>query len=179
MIWIRIHVTFVIRTYLLLPMLYVIHVLNVILSFVFIVMPRKTQRTLRTDKYPSSTCEYCFHSDSLIHFLINYEKIKAFWESWATLWLNITGYNIVNNEFPIECLLFGFPGNSSNARFIIFCTLYAKYFIYTHKIKGNNNFKFLGYLTYLKHVLMIEENICITKHQEISFVPLNIVLDSL
>ncbi len=36
---------------------------------------------------------------------------------------------------------------------INFCTLYAKYFIYTNQIKGNNNFEFLGYLTYLKYVL--------------------------
>ncbi len=75
--------------------------------------------------------------------------------------------------------LITYPGNSSNARLVNFCTLYAKYFIYTHKIKGNNNFEFLGYLTSLKHVLMIEEKICITKHQEKSFAPLNIVLDSL
>ncbi len=64
----------------------------------------------------------------------------------------------------MECLLFGFPGNCSNARLINFCTLYAKYFIYKHKIKGNNNSEFLGYLT---------------KHQEKSFAPLNIVRDSL
>ncbi len=92
-------------------------------------------------------------------FFINCEKTKAFWESWATWWLNLTGYNIEDNKFLTECLLFGFPGNSSNARLINFCTLYAKYFIYTHKIKGNNNFEFLGYLTYVKHVLMIEERI--------------------
>ncbi len=52
----------------------------------------------------------------------------------------LTVYNIEDNEFLIECLLFGFPGNSSNTRLINFCTLYANYFIYTHKIKGNNNF---------------------------------------
>ncbi len=48
-----------------------------------------------------------------------------------------------------------------------------------HKIKGNNNIEFLGYLTYLKHILMIEERICITKHQDKSFAALNIVRDSL
>ncbi len=95
----------------------------------------------------------------------------AFWDSWATWWLNLTGYNIVDNEFLIECLLSGFPVNSSNEL--------LQYFIDTHKIKGNTNFEFLGYLTYLKHVLIIEERICITKHQENSFAPLNIVIDSL
>ncbi len=54
-------------------------------------------------------------------------------------------------------------GNSSNARLINFCTLYAKYFIYTHKIKGNNNFEFLRYLTYLKHVLKKESALQNTK----------------
>ncbi len=66
-------------------------------------------------------------------------------------------------------MLFGFPGDSNNARLIHICTLYAKYVIYTHKIKSNNNFEFLDCLTYLKHVLMIEENICITERQEKSF----------
>ncbi len=73
---------------------------------------------------PSSTCEYRFHSDSLIYFLINCEKTKAFWDSWVTWWLNLTGCNIEDNEFLIECLLFGFPSNSSNARLINFITLY-------------------------------------------------------
>ncbi len=112
-------------------------------------------------------------------FFINCEKTKAFWDSWTTWWLNLTGYNILDNEFLIECLLFGFPGNSNIARLINFCTLSANYFIYTHKIKGNNIFEFVGYLTYLKRVVMIEERIFITKHQEKSFAPLNIVLDSL
>ncbi len=68
-------------------------------------------------------------------------------------------------------MLFGFPGNSNNARLINVCFLYAKYLIYAHKIKGNNNFEFLGNLTYLKYVLMIEERMCIAKHQEKSFAP--------
>ncbi len=46
----------------------------------------------------------------------------------------------------IECLLFGFTGNSSYPRLINFCTFYAKYFIDTHKIKDNNSFECLGYL---------------------------------
>ncbi len=107
---------------------------------------------------------------------INCEKTKDFWNSWTTWSLNLTGYNILDNEFLVECLLFGFPGNSNNARLIKFCTLYAKYFIYTDKIKGNNNFEFLCYIIYQKHVLMIETRICITKHQQKSFPPLNIVL---
>ncbi len=116
------------------------------------------ERLFKFTVKPSSTYELCIDSDSLIHFLfINCEKIKGFWDSWAIWWLNLTGYNILDDEFLIECLLFGFPGNSNNARIINFCTLYIKYFIYTHIIKGNNNFEFLGYLTYLKHVLMIEE----------------------
>ncbi len=66
------------------------------------------------------------------------------------------------------------PENSNNTRLINICTFYANYFIDTHKIKGNNNFEFFGYLTYLKYVLMIEERICITKHQEKSIFTLTV-----
>ncbi len=103
---------------------------------------------------------------SQIYFFINCEKNTAFWDFWAIWWLNLTGYNILDDEFLIEYLLPGFPGNSNNARLINFYTIYAKYVIYTHIIKGNNNFELCGYVSYLKHVLVIEERICITKHPD-------------
>ncbi len=84
---------------------------------------------------PSSICEYCTDSDSLTHFFINCEMTRAFWDSGAAWWLNRTGYNILVEEFLIKCLVFGFPGNNNNAKMINFCTLYAKYFIYNHKMK--------------------------------------------
>ncbi len=54
--------------------------------------------------------------------------------------------------------MFGFPGNTNNAKLINFCTLYAKYFIYNHTMKGNNNnFEFLGYMIYIKISLYLKK----------------------
>ncbi len=61
-----------------------------------------------------------------------------------------------------ECLIFGFPGNSNNAERIKFCNIYAKYYIYIHKINGNNNFDLLGFLSYFKTVLLIDTKRCHT-----------------
>ncbi len=51
---------------------------------------------------------------------------------------------ILVDEFLIECLVFGFPRNTNNAKMINIYTFYAKYFIYNHKMKGNNNLNSLA-----------------------------------
>ncbi len=47
-------------------------------------------------------------------------------------WIVLTGFNIMDEEFLTECFILGFPGNSKNGKPIIFCTLYAKFFIYLY-----------------------------------------------
>ncbi len=42
----------------------------------------------------------------------------------------------------------------------------AKYFIYKNKMNGIENIGFLGYLSYLKQILTMEESICLERHQE-------------
>ncbi len=59
----------------------------------------------------------------LLLLLLFYEPLKI-------------SYNILDDEFLIECLLFGFPGNSNKARLINICTQHAKYVIYALQNKG-------------------------------------------
>ncbi len=47
-------------------------------------------------------------------------------------------------------ILFGIPGNSNDILTLNFCILYAKYYIYIHKLCNFNIIDFLNVLTYLK-----------------------------
>ncbi len=55
---------------------------------------------------------------------------------------------------------------SQNNNLINYCILYATYFIYKNKMNGMDNICFLGYLSYFKKILNIEESICLSRHQE-------------
>ncbi len=57
---------------------------------------------------------------------------------------------------------FGFPGNSNDIITLNFCILYAKYYIYIHKLSNSNKINFLNFLTYLKQKINIEKQICST-----------------
>ncbi len=46
-------------------------------------------------------------------------------------------------------------------------------------MNGIENIGFLGYLTYLKRILTMEESICLARHQEKSFNFLKPILDNL
>ncbi len=46
-------------------------------------------------------------------------------------------------------------------------------------MNGIENIAFLGYQSYLKQILTMEESICITRHQEKSFNFLKPILDNL
>ncbi len=77
----------------------------------------------------------------------------------------ITGFNLGEEQYIYEPILFGFPGDSNNTIVTNYCILYAKQYMYLEKLKDKNkctsfNVEFLEYLSHLKHVLKIEENIC-------------------
>ncbi len=46
-------------------------------------------------------------------------------------------------------------------------------------MNGIENIRFLGYLSYLKHILTMEESICLARHQEKSFTFIKPILDNL
>ncbi len=69
---------------------------------------------------------------------------------WASWWMNLTDFDISEDDTTFECILFGFPGQINNSILINYCILYAKFYIYTQTINNNNNMEFLCYLPVLK-----------------------------
>ncbi len=75
-----------------------------------------------------------------------------------------------NNKNAVIC--FGYLGNDHPI-------LYAKYFIYVENKTIIFNIDFLGYLSYLKNVLRIENGICWKRNQIHKFEKFNIIYDNL
>ncbi len=80
----------------------------------------------------------------------------------------MTGFNIKEESYIHESILFGFPGSSDDAIALNYCMLYAKHYIYLEKLKEENkkrefNVDFLGYLCYLKYILNMEKVFVIGK----------------
>ncbi len=80
-----------------------------------------------------STCSYCNEIDTITHFLIDCISNKYFWKSWARWWYSITGFNLGEEQYTYESILFGFPGDSDNTIVTNYCILYAKLYIYICK----------------------------------------------
>ncbi len=73
------------------------------------------------------------------------QKYKYVWKGW---WHSITGFNVREEDYIYEYILFGLPGKSDKTIVANYCILYAKQYIYLEKLKNKNtNFKveFLGY----------------------------------
>ncbi len=98
---------------------------------------------------------------------------------------NTVGYFKLEREVHIhESILFGFPGTSDGVIVINYCLLYAKYHIYLEKLKDKNkkpvfNVDFLGYLSYLKGILKIEQNIRLKRNQIVKFEKFYIIFENL
>ncbi len=63
----------------------------------------------------NNICSYCNNNDTITHFLIDCTSNKIFWKIWARWWISITDFNIGEENNIHKTILFGFPGNSSNA----------------------------------------------------------------
>ncbi len=50
----------------------------------------------------------------------------------------MTGFNIREESYIHESILFGFPGSNDDAIAINYCILYAKHYIYLEKLKEEN-----------------------------------------
>ncbi len=130
-----------------------------------------------------STCSYYNEIDTITHFLIDCISDKYFWKSWARWWYSITYFNLGEEQYIYESILFGFPGDSDNTIVTNYCILYDKQYIYLEKLKDKNkctsfNVDFLGYLSHLKHVLKIEENICSKNNEKLKFDKFNIIYEN-
>ncbi len=105
-------------------------------------------------------------------------------ESWAIWWEAMTGFNMREESYIHESILFGFPVSSDDVIVINYCMVYAKYYIYLKNLKEETkkrefNVEFHGYLCYLKYILKIEKNICNRKNQITKFDKFNAKLENL
>ncbi len=80
----------------------------------------------------SETCFYCNQIDNIPHFFINCEQTKAFWKTWGLWWKRLTNFKIRQQYDIIECILFGFPGNTNNIIIINYCIISAN-ILFTRK----------------------------------------------
>ncbi len=63
------------------------------------------------------------------------------------VWHSITGFNLREEDYIYEYILFGFPRKSDNTIVANCCILHAKQYIYLEKLKNKNtnfNVDFLG-----------------------------------
>ncbi len=128
------------------------------------------------------TCYYCNEIDTITHFLIECKSNKYFWKGWSRWWHFITGFNLREEDYIHEYILFGFPRKSDNTIVADYCILYAKQYINLEKLKNKNtnfNVDFLGYLSHLKYILKMEESICIKNNQKLKFDMLIIIYENL
>ncbi len=132
----------------------------------------------------SNTCSFCNDKDTISHFPIDCNSNKWFGKSWAKWWEAMTSFNIREESYIHESILFEFPGSSDDAISINYCMLYAKYYIYFKKLKEENkkrefNVDFLGYLCYLEYILKIEKSISNRKNQIAKFDKFNTIFENL
>ncbi len=73
------------------------------------------------------TCSYCNEIDMITHFLIEWKSNKYFWKGWSRWWHSITGFNLSEENYIYEYILFGFPGKSDNTIVANYRILYAKH----------------------------------------------------
>ncbi len=128
------------------------------------------------------TFPYCNEIYTITHFLIECKTNKYFWKGWSRWWYSITGFNLIEEDYIYEYILFGFPGKSDNSIVANYCILYAKQYIYLEKLKNKNtnfNVDFLGYLSHLKYILKMEESICIKNNQRLKFDKYIIIYENL
>ncbi len=93
-------------------------------------------------------------------------------------------YNLREEDYIYEYILFGFPGKSDDTIVANYYIVYAKPYIYLEKLKNKNkntifNVYILGYLSHLKYILKMEESICIQNNQNLMFNKFIIIYENL
>ncbi len=96
----------------------------------------------------------------------------------------MTGFNIREESYTHESILFGFPVSNDDAIAINYSILYSKYYIYFKKLKEENkkrefNVDCPGYLCYLKYILKIEKSIFNRKNPIAKIDKLNTIFENL
>ncbi len=65
----------------------------------------------------------------------------VYWTGWARQWYSRTGFNLSEEDYIHEYILFGFPGKSDNTIVANYCILYAQQYIYLENLKNKNKNK--------------------------------------
>ncbi len=76
--------------------------------------------------------------DIISHFLIYCNSNNLFWKVGQNGWEAKTGFNIREESYIHESILFGFHESSDDAININYGILYAKHYIYLEKFKEEN-----------------------------------------
>ena len=110
---------------------------------------------------PSPTCSYCPCIDDSVHFFYGCDKVKEFWISFFNWW-NTT--DTIQTNFPnfpsSQDILLGIHTQDDIITALNFCIIHAKYYIYKDRLFHDNSLSFMGFLSYLKYQLQIEDTIC-------------------
>ncbi len=80
---------------------------------------------------------------------------------WAKWWVAMAGFNIREESYIHESILFGFPGSSDDVIAINYCILFTKHYIYLEKLKEKKkkkkfNVDLMWYICCVKYILKIE-----------------------
>ena len=112
----------------------------------------------------TASCNFCPNIDDLTHFFINCNNVKLFWQDFYN-WFNRCN----NTQFCLpndKTILFGYPILDDLHFILNYCSLYAKYFINTQRLYGNNVMHIHDFLNKLKLNTQIEK-LCTHKKQRL------------
>ena len=108
----------------------------------------------------SNICDLCPNTvDSLSHFFIECTYVHVFWTEIKS-WLNIFS-NDLSSILLIDWqnILFGIDGDSDTTVACNYIIIYAKYFIYRHRVQGDHRLIFRKFQLELRYKLSIERAI--------------------
>ncbi len=127
----------------------------------------------------NSKCNYCNLEDDIKHFFILCENTYMFWEQWHNWWKGCTNMDLSYSTDLFECILLGYKGDEDIILVLNFCTLLAKYYIYTMKMCENNNLDMYQYLVLLKQKLAMERNVLKRQNNIANFGKFDIIFSNL
>ena len=128
----------------------------------------------------SANCTLCHQIDDISHFFFHCPTVQIFWVSFFNWWNNV-GYSVV--DFPgsisVKHILFGFIQETDDHFVLNYCLQYAKFYVYKHRLFGENNLDIQGLQNYLRWKIRIERQISINEGKVFKFQKFLILHDNL
>ena len=130
--------------------------------------------------FDNPICKFCNSIDSITHFYLFCTKTREFWKYFFNWWNRISNIKISNECLELdESIIFGFQIMEEEFKVLNYCILYAKFYIYKHKIWGDNEIHLYEYLCELKVAIKIEKFINIKNGTMKHFSKFNHILENL